>query len=243
MVPRVAKNGFWKRAWKWARLPLHRREAWQKLARFHAAPPGSVAEMVDRALAFKARGLVQVSCHQVRDEIVALAERAAESKPRIVLEIGTYKGGTALIWAQLASERVITCDLSPMGHRAPLIEAFPSPTSTSKLVLMTGDSHAQKFCDRVAAELAGERVDLLFIDGDHSAEGVRRDYEMYRDFVRPGGLIAFHDIVEDQPLPENQVFEFWKDVRDLPGAFELVGAADQCGYGIGVLIAPEPSAS
>lgn len=235
----MAKSGFWKHAKKVLRLPRHRREAWGKLAALHAKPHADVPEMVDRALGFQTRGLVQVSCTQLRDEIVALAERVAELKPRRVLEIGTFKGGTALIWAQLASEKVITCDLMPMGRRGPLIRAFPPPNSDCQVVLMTGDSHSPAFRERVEAELAGECVDLLFIDGDHSTEGVRRDYEMYRDLVRPGGLIAFHDIVEDQPLAGNRVYDFWREVRDQPGAFELVGAPDQCGYGIGVLVVPE----
>ena len=34
-------------------------------------------------------------------------------------------------------------------------------------------------------------LDLLFIDGDHSYEGVRQDYKMYSKLVRDGGLIAF----------------------------------------------------
>ena len=239
MVVSMAQSGFWKHAWKVLRLPLHRRQAWRKLKAFHAKAHADLPEMVDRALGFRTRGLVQVSCHQVRDEIVALAERVADLKPRRVLEIGTYKGGTALIWAQLASERVITCDLMPMERRGPLIQAFPPPTSDCQVVLMTGDSHSQAFRERGEPELAGKRVDLLFIDGDHSTEGVRLDYEMYRDLVRPGGLIAFHDIVEDQPLAGNRVYDFWRKVRDQPGAFELVGAPDQCGYGIGVLVVPE----
>lgn len=36
-------------------------------------------------------------------------------------------------------------------------------------------------------------VDVLHIDGDHSLEGSMRDYENYRRFVRPGGIIVFHD--------------------------------------------------
>ncbi|MFP6900964.1 MAG: hypothetical protein VCA36_08470, partial [Opitutales bacterium] len=68
--------------------------------------------------------LVQISCPRVRDEIVELTRRFVALKSHIVLEIGTFKGGTAMIWSQFTSERVITCDLSPMGRRAPLIEAF-----------------------------------------------------------------------------------------------------------------------
>jgi hypothetical protein len=38
-------------------------------------------------------------------------------------------------------------------------------------------------------------ADILFIDGDHSYSGVKTDYEMYKDVVKPGGIIVFHDSV------------------------------------------------
>ena len=41
--------------------------------------------------------------------------------------------------------------------------------------------------------LAGEPVDLLFIDGDHSYSGEMADYRAYEPFVRAGGIIALHD--------------------------------------------------
>jgi predicted O-methyltransferase YrrM len=40
-------------------------------------------------------------------------------------------------------------------------------------------------------------IDLLFIDGDHSYEGVRRDWEGFARFVRPFGLVVFHDTLWD----------------------------------------------
>jgi hypothetical protein len=36
-------------------------------------------------------------------------------------------------------------------------------------------------------------VDFLFIDGDHTYNGVKQDFELYYDKVRKGGLIYFHD--------------------------------------------------
>ena len=33
-------------------------------------------------------------------------------------------------------------------------------------------------------------IDFLFLDGDHSYEGVRRDFENYAPLVRPGGIVA-----------------------------------------------------
>lgn len=36
-------------------------------------------------------------------------------------------------------------------------------------------------------------IDLLFIDGDHSFEGVRQDWELFSPFLRPFGVAVFHD--------------------------------------------------
>jgi MMP 1-O-methyltransferase len=41
-----------------------------------------------------------------------------------------------------------------------------------------------------------EKIDLLFIDGDHSIEGCKSDFELYAGKVVVGGFIAFHDFYE-----------------------------------------------
>ncbi len=39
--------------------------------------------------------------------------------------------------------------------------------------------------------------DIIFIDGDHSREGVRKDFDTYQQMIRPGGFLAFHDTHHD----------------------------------------------
>jgi predicted O-methyltransferase YrrM len=43
-------------------------------------------------------------------------------------------------------------------------------------------------------------IDLLFIDGGHKYEEVKADYESWAKFVKPGGVIAFHDYTTWQPI-------------------------------------------
>jgi predicted O-methyltransferase YrrM len=216
------------------RAPLHRWAARRRLAEFHSRPRG-VAEMVDLALRFHGKGHYRLRTMQVESEITALVEAVAAIRPRVILEIGTSAFGTAFLWAQLASERVLTCDLRGREGLAQLCSAFPPLSSRCRVDLLIGDSHDPAFRHRVTDSLAGAPVDFLFIDGDHSSQGVEADWRDYSPLVRKGGLIAFHDIVEHQPVPGNQVQQFWKKVRGQPSAREFIADPFQCGYGIGVL--------
>lgn len=45
----------------------------------------------------------------------------------------------------------------------------------------------------IQSYLQGRPVDFLYIDADHSYEGVKADYEIWTPLVRPGGLVGFHD--------------------------------------------------
>lgn len=50
--------------------------------------------------------------------------------------------------------------------------------------------------DSASAALVGP-CDLIFVDGDHTYSGVRTDYEHWRDALRPGGHLLFHDAAFD----------------------------------------------
>jgi MMP 1-O-methyltransferase len=45
-------------------------------------------------------------------------------------------------------------------------------------------------------------ISLLFIDGDHSYDASKRDFEMWSPFVATGGIIAFHDIKQGWGVTE-----------------------------------------
>jgi predicted O-methyltransferase YrrM len=208
--------------------------AFRKLRKFHSQPR-TLEETVDKAIKFGGRGLLNIRTVQQRSEILGLAKKVQELQPRNILEIGTAWGGTLLIWAQLASQRVISCDINDLSFQDSVFRSFVPPSSRCEIQLLCGDSQQKEFADRVAGAFDQEPVDFLFIDGDHRYEGVKRDFELYKSMVRPGGLIAFHDIVESQPLPENQVYHLWKEIRDDAETSELVDSQNQCGFGIGVL--------
>jgi cephalosporin hydroxylase len=220
------------------RIPFNRYFAFRRLRKYHAVPR-SIEETVDWAMRFGRYGYFTIHTMQKRSEIIALAKAVAALKPKIILEIGTARAGTLLVWSSIASEKVITCDLVHRNAQRPLLEALPPPGSACKVTLLTGNSHDAAFKQRVAQALNGQKADFIFIDGDHTESGVTADYNDYKEFVRPGGIIAFHDIVESQPLATNQVYHLWKKIKPKTVTEEFVNDPKQCGFGIGIIRIPE----
>lgn len=216
------------------RQPFNSLYAHHRLKKYHSKKR-PLEEVVDWAMNFGGRGYMTVRTLQIPAEITQLAKAVQAINPKIIVEIGTARGGTLLIWSYLASSRVITCDLNDMSLQRPLFSRFPPPGSNCQVTLLSGNSHEASFKARLAQELNGEKADFMFIDGDHTESGVEADYNDYKEFVRPGGLIAFHDIVEKQPFPTNQVYPFWKRIKVGADAREFVADPDQCGFGIGLL--------
>lgn len=66
-------------------------------------------------------------------------------------------------------------------------------TSNSDVVLLKGDSTAQKTYDSLLNELKNQKVDLLFIDGNHHYNYVKKDFNRYSELVRPGGFVILDD--------------------------------------------------
>src|SRR5436305_1373985 len=67
--------------------------------------------------------------------------------------------------------------------------------------------------ERVLRLLRGELFDFLFVDADHTYEGVRSDFEMYAPLVRSGGVLVFHDIVTHKSGTPCEVERFWNEIK------------------------------
>lgn len=179
---------------------------------------------------------------QVRSEAVALGKMLAARAPECCLEIGTNYGGTLLLLCNVSSPRakIISVDL-PLGRfgggyprrKIPLYRKFPK--SGQELHLIRADSHLEETKGCVIRILRGELLDYLFIDGDHTYEGVRRDFEMYAPLVRSGGMIALHDIAVHNRDTECKVDKFWREVKNQYRHQEIVENAKQGWAGLGIL--------
>ncbi len=164
--------------------------------------------------------------------------------PKAVLEIGTARGGTLFCWCALAAPdaTIISLDLPGGVHgggyppwKLNFYRQFAGPKQ--KIHLIRGDSHSQLMLEEVKKVLLPGWLDFLFIDGDHTLEGVRSDYEMYSPLVKPGGTIIFHDICIHRVEFDCHVDEFWNKLKQGREYWEFIENPKQGVYGIGVTIA------
>lgn len=179
---------------------------------------------------------------QVRAELQEFLEIVEAEKPKRVLEIGTARGGSLYLFCRVVdpTAKVVSLDLPGgsfgLGYatwRVPLYNSFAA--SKQNLNLIRGDSHQEKMKDEVKQIFGDEKIDLLFIDGDHRYEGVKQDFEMYGSLVKKGGLIGFHDIVPGPEELSGGVPKFWNELKKKHSCEEIVSDWNQGGYGIGLL--------
>jgi predicted O-methyltransferase YrrM len=191
---------------------------------------------------------------QKRSEVGALMRILAAEPPDRVLEIGTARGGTIYLLSRVAhsSATLVTVDLPGAEFGGgygrdwePVLRAMPRSTQTLRLV--RGDSHDRRTLATLTEIFAPATVDFLLIDGDHRYEGVQQDFEWYSPLVRPGGLIALHDIVPGPEQVVGGVPRFWNEIklsyesRELvadrlpPHPADLAFAEHHGGWGLGLL--------
>lgn len=195
----------------------------------------SPAELVDISM-----GCPAIQSQQIRSEFLELAKMVKEQSCKYIMEIGTYRGGTLFVFSQLAdpSATVISLDFhfSFLGKvygalQNQIMRKFVR--NGKSLFLIRQNSHLPQTLKVVRDILQGHELDFLFIDGDHSYEGVREDFMMYSPLVREGGLIAFHDIAESGGSRE--VNRLWEELKPNYQHEEFIHEKGSKAMGIGVL--------
>lgn len=183
---------------------------------------------------------------QIRSEATALISKVRALNPKRVMELGTGKGGNLFLLSRAspADAKIISLDMrgGPFGAgypswKIPLLKSFKH--GSQEIILVDADSHNIETRDKINSILNNEKLDVLFIDGDHTYEGVKRDFELYSPFVRSGGLIAFHDIVDARKLdPTCNVDIFWNELKANYKYEEVIDNKTQIWGGIGIIEQP-----
>ncbi|MCK4349074.1 MAG: class I SAM-dependent methyltransferase [Thermoplasmatales archaeon] len=181
---------------------------------------------------------------QIISEISKFASLVEQLKPQIICDIGSARGGTIRLFSHFAAPKtkIISIDLDNTPMRQAV---FPHLIEQGQRIdIIQASSYDPSTVSQVKQCLNGQEIDLLFIDGDHSYQGVAKDFECYSPLVRKGGIIGLHDIIEDYktrygkqtPSDVGEVPKFWKEIKtQFSTTKELVEDTEQDGFGIGAI--------
>lgn len=170
-------------------------------------------------------GLYEGGYHiqQYPEELARLICLLASRQPfRWSLEIGIASGGTTRsIREWVTVENTVVID-DGAHAKFPVWECENRHT-IANLHEFRGNSHsveAAAFLDQFV-----QPFDLVGIDGDHSFEGVKADWELVQPHLAPQALVWFHDIVAC-----SGVAELWQHLKQ---SYHVL--LETTGLGIGVL--------
>ena len=156
-------------------------------------------------------------------------------QPRVLVELGTFRGTSYCGFCQaIATLGLPTRAFAVDTWQGDPHNGFNGPQTLadlrhhhdtryrgfSTLLEMTFDKAVHRFAD-------GE-IDLLHIDGYHTYEAVRHDFETWRSKVGNRGVILFHDVVER--IADFGVWRLWEELTELYPSFTF-----EHEHGLGVL--------
>jgi len=183
---------------------------------------------------------------QVSEEAEQFANYLKAIKPHNVMEIGSKLGGMFHMLCETSSGMRISVDMQGgdfggwiLNEHAYLGNIYERRNKYftekySNTYMIDGDSQTFPIYNKVRNVLKDERLDLLFIDADHSYGGVNADYKNYSNLVRPGGRIVFHDINDTEHHRDIgcNVSKLWNELDGVKIEFN----ANKHWAGIGILI-------
>jgi len=175
-------------------------------------------------------------------ELQAFLEFLKDKKLKTIVEVGTARGGVFYAFCKIAEDtaKVISVDMPGGefggGYIEADIETFKSfGKDGQSLSFIRRDSHKAATKTELMKILGKDKIDLLFIDGDHSYKGVKKDFEMYAPLVKDGGIVAFHDVCFHPYVPTCEVDKLWKEIKPNYKHFEFIDPKDKNWGGIGVI--------
>ncbi|MDO9027520.1 MAG: class I SAM-dependent methyltransferase, partial [Candidatus Roizmanbacteria bacterium] len=146
-------------------------------------------------------------------------------KPKLILEIGMYLGGTMELWSKaFQPEVLIGVDIA---QKSPKVIEIVKPNYH---YLWNMNSTNLATVGKVKEILGDRKVDFLFIDGDHHKLVVESDWQLFSPLVRQGGVIGFHDVCYQGP--EEEVYLFWPQMKKLFPYIELKSLTASTGWGL-----------
>jgi len=148
------------------------------------------------------------------------------------LEIGVHNGASmSYVVSENKSKNCIGIDLFEdcTGHyvkdsitKQKSFDNISKNNINSTIKLIQGNSTSKETINKLKEELKDNKIDLLFIDGDHSYNGVKNDFLNYYSFVNNNGLIVLDDYCNKYP----GIIKFVDESINNNNNFQILGIFD-----------------
>ena len=131
-----------------------------------------------------------------------------QNRPDVILEMGTFKGGSARYLASI-------CDLTGHGRIITVdIMELPNRPAHPRITYLLGSSTSDAIVQQVRGLVRPGETVMVVLDSDHRRDHVLREMKTYGPMVTPGQYM----LVEDTNINGHPVLPWWGD----PGPFAAV---------------------
>ncbi|MBU0943505.1 MAG: class I SAM-dependent methyltransferase [Proteobacteria bacterium] len=168
-------------------------------------------------------------------------------RPLLVVEIGCFIGFSTLHFAKALKElsfgKVISIDAFDhnvdagrgMVNRQEVAEYYRKKAGLEDII-----TYVKGYSTLVYTKIRDQiknKIDLLYIDGDHTVKGMFGDFNTYYDDVRVGGYIIIHDVNPEMcgVHGPRALIDHLKSYRTIPNDIELIEMPTRDGFGIAIL--------
>lgn len=145
-------------------------------------------------------------------------------KNQIYLEIGTFAGGSAsLMSTNINVKKVYSIDLGqPINKEIAINNVNKFKNKDCEYEYIQGSSYDEEIVNYVKSKV--DKIDILFIDGDHGYNAVINDFKNYKDLVVKNGYIVFDDYMDFKYSPQVKpaVDDIVKNLD--PNEYEIIGS-------------------
>jgi len=151
---------------------------------------------------------------------LACLERHAAGK-KLAVEIGTALGVAAMRIAGKLDPRGKLYCIDPFEEHNPVAKICTRQLRRSglsdRVVFIRG------FSGQVAHQIPKE-CDFMFVDGDHSFDGLKTDWDIVQHCLTPGGIVCFHDTTIPREEPDRKFgsVQFFNEVIARHPDFQLL---------------------
>ncbi len=157
-------------------------------------------------------------------------------KPKTIVELGTHKGTSLWSFAQAAKDGAVNTEIFAVDtwqgeehagfYGEEIFEGVKK--IKEKFYPRVKISLLRKTFDEAAKNFKGGSIDLLHIDGLHTYEAVKHDFETWLPKVKKDGAIMFHDIFVSEK--DFGVYKLWKELKKEYASLEFHHS-----FGLGII--------